>query len=238
LTFSIKKGETIALVGMNGSGKTTLIKLLIGLFTPQKGNLKFYGKLYDDHTRGALIQNVGVFFQDFYIFHATLRENVGFGDLKSFGNLKRILLAMQKGGADHLPAKFPNGIEQWLERDVKKDGAILSGGEKQRVAVSRAHMSDKEVLIFDEPAAALDPIAEMTQFKAIREKIEGRTAILISHRVGFARLADRIFVLDNGRLTESGTHEDLMSLDGIYAGFFREQAQWYQKETEGSGEIE
>ena len=229
LSISIKKGETIALVGMNGSGKTTLVKLLIGLFSPQKGTLKFYGKPYDDYTRGALVKNVGMFFQDFYIFHATLRENVGFGDLKSFGNIERIQLAMQKGGADHLPAKFPNGIEQWLVRDIKKDGAILSGGEKQRVAASRAHMSDKDILIFDEPAAALDPIAEMKQFAAIREKIEGRTAILISHRVGFARLADRIIVLDKGRLAESGTHDELMTRNGIYAGFFNEQAGWYGK---------
>ncbi len=108
---------------------------------------------------------------------------------------------------------------------------MLSGGEKQRVAVSRAHMSDKEILIFDEPAAALDPIAEMRQFQAIREKIKGRTAILISHRVGFARLADRILVLSEGRLAEAGTHEELMEKGGLYAGFFREQAQWY--ETQG-----
>ena len=234
LSFSIKKGETIALVGMNGSGKTTLVKLLIGLFSTQQGDLRFYGYPYDDYTRGALIKKVGMFFQDFYIFHATLRENVGFGDIKSLTNLDRIMLAMQKGDASHLPAKFPNGIEQWLNRDIKKEGAILSGGEKQRVAVSRAHMSDKEILIFDEPAAALDPIAEMTQFKTIREKIEGRTAVLISHRVGFARLADRIFVLESGRLTESGTHEELMAHDGLYAGFFREQARWYTSETEGN----
>lgn len=235
LSFDIKKGETIALVGVNGSGKTTLVKLLIGLFAPTKGHLSFYGKLYDAKTRGAVIQKIGMFFQDFHIFHATLRENVGFGDIKKLSNTERIKLAMQKGGADQLPARFPKGLEQWLLRSVIKDGAMLSGGEKQRVAVSRAHMSDKEILIFDEPAAALDPIAEMKQFHAIREKIEGRTAILISHRVGFARLADRIFVLNRGRLAESGTHEQLMSSNGIYAGFFREQAQWYEQ---GGGEAD
>lgn len=230
LTFEIKKGETIALVGVNGSGKTTLVKLLIGLFSPTKGRLSFYGKPYDSRTRGAVIQRVGMFFQDFHIFHATLRENVGFGDIKSLAQIRRIKLAMEKGGADKLPDRFPKGMEQWLLRDVIKDGAMLSGGEKQRVAVSRAHMSDKEILIFDEPAAALDPIAEMKQFHAIREKIEGRTAVLISHRVGFARLADRILVLDAGHLVENGSHDSLMQKNGIYAGFFREQAQWYETE--------
>lgn len=235
LSFTIKKGETIALVGANGSGKTTLVKLLIGLFSPTGGKLHFYGKPYDNRTRGAVIKRVGMFFQDFHIFHSTLRENVGFGDLKNLGNRQRIDLAMKKGGADKLPGKFPKGLEQWLLRDVIKDGAMLSGGEKQRVAVSRAHMSDKEILIFDEPAAALDPIAEMNQFQAIREKIEGRTAILISHRVGFARLADRIMVLDAGRLAQLGTHDELMAQGGIYADFFREQAQWYETQTQGGG---
>lgn len=230
LTFKIKKGETIALVGLNGSGKSTLIKLLIGLFAPTKGNLYFYGNPYDVKTRGGVIKRVGMFFQDFHIFHATFRENVGFGDLKNLGNDEMIMYAIEKGGAKKILARFENGLEQWLQKHVKKDGVWMSGGENQRVAASRAHMSDKEILIFDEPAAALDPIAEMEQFQAIKEKITGRTAILISHRVGFARLADRIFVLDDGYLVENGTHNELMNKNGIYASFFNEQSQWYEKE--------
>ncbi len=227
INFSITKGETIALVGLNGSGKSTLVKLLLGLFSPNSGKLSFHGKEYDSKTKGAVMRRVGMFFQDFFIFHASLRENIGFGDLKNLGNDQKVTEALKKGGADKLVKRFPKGLEQWLLKNILKDGVMLSGGEKQRVAVSRAHMSDKDVLIFDEPAAALDPIAEMTQFYTIKEKIAERTAILISHRVGFARLADRIFVLDKGRLAEIGTHDDLIDKNGIYAKLFNEQAQWY-----------
>lgn len=235
LNFSIKKGETVALVGHNGSGKTTLVKLLIGLFAPTKGDLRFYGKQYDEKTRGGIVKRVGMFFQDFHIFHATFRENIAFGDLKSIDDEEKILRAMEKGDSVKVLSNLANGMEQWLGRYAKSDGVWLSGGECQRVAVSRTHMSDKEVLIFDEPASALDPIAEMKQFQAIREKIQDSAAILISHRVGFARLADRIMVIHDGQLAEDGTHESLMEKGGIYASFFNEQAQWY---ADGGGDDE
>lgn len=236
LDFQIRKGETIALVGSNGSGKSTLVKLLADFYRPDEGELLFYGKSYREYPEGSINHFIGMFFQDFYLFHLTLRENVGFGSLKHLKEDGLICEALKKGGALSLLKKCREGLEQWLKKDVRKSGILLSGGEQQKIAVSRTHMSDKEILIFDEPAAALDPIAEMEQFRNIKEKTKGRTAILISHRVGFARMADRIFVLENGRLAETGAHEELMEQNGIYAGFFRSQAQWY--ETEGMSDEE
>jgi ATP-binding cassette subfamily B protein len=227
LNFQIRRGETVALVGLNGSGKSTLMKLLIELYQPTQGTLYFCGKPYDQYQKESISRNIGMFFQDFVLFHASMQENVGFGDLKSIEDESKILAAIKKGGAEKLLEKLPNGLATWLIRKVRKDGVNLSGGEQQKVAVSRAHMSDKDILIFDEPASALDPIAEMEQFAAIREKISGRTAVLISHRVGFARLADRIMVLEYGKLVESGSHDELIAQNGTYAKFFQAQAGWY-----------
>lgn len=230
LNFQIKKGETVALVGVNGSGKSTLVKLLIDLYRPDQGELLFYGKKYEEYPEGSVNHEIGMFFQNFFLFHLSLRENVGFGNLKDLKNDRQILKALDMGGATALYQRFPDGLEQLLKKDVKKTGVNLSGGEQQKIAVARTHMSEKDILIFDEPAAALDPIAELEQFQNIREKTRGRTCVLISHRIGFARLADRIFVLDKGYLAETGTHEELLKKGGIYSGFFRQQAQWYEEE--------
>lgn len=229
LNFQIRKGETIALVGANGSGKSTLVKLLIDLYRPDRGELRFYGKNYEEYPEGSINHEIGMFFQNFYLYHLSLRENVGFGNLKYLKEDGRILKALDMGGAAALLRKCPDGLEQLLKKDVKKTGVNMSGGEQQKIAISRTHMSEKDILIFDEPAAALDPIAELEQFQNIREKTRGRTSILISHRIGFARMADRIFVLEEGCLAEVGTHEELLRKDGIYADFFRRQAEWYEE---------
>lgn len=232
LSFQIEKGEIVALVGANGGGKTTLIKLLLGLYSPTSGSVEFKGRKHQEYKHGFVTRNVGAFFQDFFLFHFTLGENVGIGDVANVDNEELIQEAMRKGGAQQLISKLPKGLKTLIGRQVYKEGAVLSGGEGQRVAVSRAHMSSKDVMVFDEPASMLDPIAEMEQFAHIKERIQGRTAILVSHRVGFARLADRIMVLSDGKLVENGSHAELMAMDGgVYANFFHEQAQWYDTDS-------
>lgn len=228
LSFSILRGETVALVGANGSGKTTLIKLLLGLSEPASGSLTCMGRAYPEYRQQFIAEHTGSFFQDFYLFHLTAGENVGAGDVKNIENRELIAEAIRAGGAEKVVAKLPHGMDTLLGKQVYKEGAVLSGGEGQRVAVSRAFMSDKPVMVFDEPASMLDPVAEMEQFDSVRQKAKSRTALLVSHRVGFARLADRILVLEDGRLVEQGAHDDLMQKNGVYARMFREQAHWYK----------
>jgi len=235
VSLSIKKGEVVALVGQNGSGKSTLIKLLLNMFKPTNGSVKLYGRDYDEYSYDFLRGKIGVFFQNYFIFHSTLRENVGIGAIEDMNNEPKIEEAIRRGGAQKIVENVPKGLDTLLGKFQDKSGTELSGGEKQRIAASRAHMSNREVLIFDEPASMLDPIAEMEQFQNIREMLDGRTAVLISHRVGFARMADKIIMLENGEIAETGTHDELIAKDGLYANFFNEQAQWYDTNSQQGG---
>ena len=238
INFTVNKGEVVALVGANGSGKSTLEKLLLNMYKPTSGTVKLYGREFGEYKSGFIRNKIGVFFQDFYIFHSSLRENVGVGAIEDMDNEEKIHEAVRRGGAEKVVAKLPKGYDTLLRKFMDPSGTELSGGEKQRVASSRTHMSNREVLIFDEPASMLDPIAEMEQYGNIQQMLDGRTAILISHRVGFARLADKIIMMNDGEIAETGKHDEVMALGGLYAHFFNEQAQWYDttNKTEGVDE--
>lgn len=235
VSISVKQGETVALVGLNGSGKSTLVKLLLQLYRPASGKMYYLNADYEKLEDGFLGDRIGAFFQDYYLFHVPVWENIGFGDIEHIDDRDRIEKALEKGQAKSFVRNLPFGTETFVRKDIVKEGVDFSGGERQKLAVSRAYMSDKDIFIFDEPASMLDPISELEQFMSIRNTVKGKTAILISHRIGFARLADKIIVLNRGKVAEVGTHEELIVRDGLYAGMFREQAQWYQKETEEGG---
>ena len=191
----------------------------------------FEGQNYRELDSGELTEKIGVVFQDFVNFELMVRENVAFGDISKVNDDDVIKGAIKKGDALKVVDKMPKGIDTYMGRWYEKDGVRMSGGEWQRLAMSRAYISNRDILIMDEPAAKLDPIAEMEQFNRIKYSLEDCTSILISHRIGFARLADKIIVLQEGQLMEEGSHEELMKKQGIYYEMFSNQAGWYQKEA-------
>ena len=233
LSLCIRKGETVALVGENGAGKSTLVKLLLGLYEPDEGEIFFEGTNYRDLDMSMFLNRVGVVFQDFVRFELMARENIAFGDISRVHDDDALWKAVEAGGAKHVVEKLPKGMDTYLGRWYECEGGEMSGGEWQRIAVSRAHISNRDILIMDEPAAALDPIAEMEQFSRIKNSLNDRTSILISHRIGFARLADKIVVLQDGQMVEYGSHEELMANKNAYYEMFTNQASWYQKEVNG-----
>ena len=232
ISLTIHEGESIALVGENGAGKSTLVKLLLGLYEPDEGEIYFKGKNYRELDMNEFVKQIGVVFQDFVHFELLARENIAFGDISKVRDDEALHYATAMGGADNVIKKLPKGLDNYLGRWYEQEGGEMSGGEWQRVAVSRAYISDRKILIMDEPAAALDPIAEMEQFSRIRNKLDKRTSVLISHRIGFARLADKIVVLNKGKIAEYGTHKELTDRNGLYSEMFNNQALWYQ----GGGE--
>jgi ATP-binding cassette subfamily B protein len=228
IDLHIKPGESLALVGQNGSGKTTLIKLLTRLYSPDRGRVLLDGTDLRDWDEGVLLQRVGVIFQDFARYQMRVGENVGVGDVTAFDDAKRWREASNKGMAsdfiDTLPAGFDTQLGKWF-----KDGRELSGGQWQKIALARAFMRSRaDILVLDEPTAAMDAEAEATIFEHFRELSGGRIAILISHRFSTVRMADQIIVIQDGRIKERGSHEQLMAQAGHYAHLFSLQAQGYR----------
>ncbi len=228
LDLSVARGESVALVGHNGAGKTTLIKLLTGLYAPDEGRITMYGKDIRDWDETELRKQVGVVFQDFNRYQLTVRENVGFGSTDHLDDEARLGRAVERGGATEVLGSLANGIDTQLGRWFK-DGLELSGGQWQKIALSRAFMREEaSVLVLDEPTAALDAEAEHAVFERFRQLSKGRTTFLVSHRFPTVRMADRILVLDAGRVIEEGTHAELVARQGKYAKMFELQAAGYQ----------
>ena len=223
----IRPGEKIALVGHNGAGKTTLIKLLSRLYDPTEGSILIDDIDIRDLDPLELQQRIGVIFQDFVRYHLPVRENIGFGQIDAMDDVERIAAAARKSGAQAVVEELPEGYETMLGRWFH-DGHELSLGQWQKVALARAFMRDAEILVLDEPTASVDARAEYEIFQNFKALTEGKMAILISHRFSTVRMADRIAVIQEGRIAELGTHDELLSRAGTYAELFSMQAEGYR----------
>lgn len=227
LNFTLQFGEKLALVGENGAGKTTLVKLLGRLYDPDEGRILLDGFDLKEYNLQELREHIGVIFQDFQKFQFTAGDNIAVGDITERDELPELKRAAEQSLADTVIDKLPLNYDQPLGRRFAK-GVELSGGEWQKVALARAYLRQAEVLILDEPTAALDARAEYEVFKRFAELTKGKTAVLISHRFSTVRMADRILVLDKGQLLEIGTHEELIAKNGRYAELFYLQAEGYR----------
>jgi ATP-binding cassette subfamily B protein len=227
LNFHLRPGERVALIGENGEGKTTIVKLLTRLYDPAEGQVLLDGVDLREYNLEDLYREIGVIFQDYMRYEMTARENIAVGKIEQIGNLELLHQSAEKSMANEVVEKLPSGYEQMLGRRFE-GGVDLSGGEWQKVALARAYLRDAQVLILDEPTSALDARSEYEVFQRFAELTSGKMALFISHRFSTVRMADRIVVLENGRIAEEGDHEALTNLGGRYAEMFELQAASYR----------
>ena len=227
VSFSINARETLAIVGDNGAGKTTLIKLLCRFYDPTEGQIFIDNIPLHQYCLESLRQKIAPVFQDFSHFFLTAGENIGIGNVEQVNNESAVIQAARRGQADAVVSQLSDGYETLLGRHFD-GGTDLSGGEWQKIAVSRAFMRDAKILILDEPTAALDAESEYALFQRFKMLTQGVTTLLISHRFSTVRMADRILVIDEGKVLEEGTHEQLMNKGGRYATLYEIQSEKYQ----------
>ncbi len=227
LNFRLEPGERIALIGQNGQGKTTIVKLITRLYDPSEGQVLLDGVDLREYDIEDLCNEIGVIFQDFMRYEMTARENIAVGRIERVDDDQRIQDAAEKSLADDVVAKLARGYEQMLGRRFE-GGVDLSGGEWQKLALARAYLREAQVLILDEPTAALDARAEYEVFERFNELTVGKMALFISHRFSTVRMAERIIVLEDGAIAEEGNHSQLVALGGRYAEMFELQASSYR----------
>src|SRR5690606_4522210 len=226
VSFKIAAGEKLAFVGQNGAGKTTLTKLMLRFYEPTSGEILLDGININRFKMDEYQEFFGVIFQDFFRYEFTVRENIAIGDIEQLDNKKKIENAAELSLANEVIDELSKGYDQQLGKRFYK-GQELSGGQWQKVALARAYMKDAEVMILDEPTSALDAKAESDAFQRFIGLTKGKTSIIISHRFSTVRQADRILVLEEGKVLELGTHEELMENQGLYSQLFKLQAEGY-----------
>jgi len=236
LTFTIQPGEKVSIVGENGEGKTTMVKLLLGLFEPDSGEIRVGGKPLREYSQAARQAMFGAVFQDFVRFSFTLAENVGVGDIGKIDDKGAVAAAMKKARVDGFAGRLANKEGTLLGREFE-GGVDISGGQWQRIAIARAFMGEKPIMILDEPTSQLDPMAESQLYGEFAELSAGKTALFITHRLGSTAITDRVLVISGGRVTQSGTREELLAAGGLYADMWNAQKQWYLGKGASADEI-
>ena len=230
VSVGLAPGTTVALVGANGAGKTTLAKLLLGLYVPSRGDVMRGTVNTRDATRNEVRERTSAVFQNFQRYQMTLRENVILADVTRAEDEQAVLRALERGGVPAELWQGEEGLDLMLSREFGTRD--LSLGQWQRVAIARGLFREHDVILLDEPTASIDPLEEQALYERFMEIATGRTAILVTHRLGSARLADRILVMQEGRIIEDGDHEDLLARRGLYHEMFSAQAAWYRRGPE------
>lgn len=226
ISLTIAKGETIAIVGENGSGKSTLTKVLLGLYLPTEGSVRYDQKSTADISFSTIFNHHSAVFQSYLKVGLSLEENIKLSDWYSSAHIESVVT---EAGLNLNKETFPQGKDTVLFREF--DGVDLSGGQWQRVAIARGLYRSHHFIVLDEPTAAIDPLEEQRVFEQFIRISKGKTAIIVTHRLGSARIADRILVMEHGKIVQDGTHAELISKEGKYSQMFHAQANWYYRDA-------